>query len=249
MDMGAFKDDDGSAYVVFSNSNARISIYKLASDYLSVASKTCDIGSSCEEAPAIIKANGRYFLTNSWCTYWSANQNHYRSATSIAGPWSANPNGNLGDGTTFNSQGGFIFPVTGASGTTYIYIGDRWDCPQNACDLSMSKYVWLPLTISGSTMLMAWYDTWYLDIQKGTWSLTPTSTAGNPARFAAKAPSPAAIYDIQGRVMKKQAVAGAAGARKALGARGILAVFAAGNQGGCAASLVLNSNQRWCTSY
>jgi hypothetical protein len=230
MDLGAFKDDDGTAYVVFSNGNHHNSIYRLSSDYLSVANKICDIGpdpAACEEGPALMKANGRYFLVNSWCSYWSPNQNHYRTATNIAGPWSKNPDGNLGNSSTYESQSGHIFPVTGASGATYIFMGDRWDCTANACDLSMSKYVWLPLTISGSSMSMAWYDTWYLDIQKGTWSAQPTSVASRPTDVCAKHVGDLTMYDIHGRKVADE-LAGRAAAKCLPGSHGVFLAIESG---------------------
>jgi hypothetical protein len=172
-DMGVFKDDDGSAYVLYSDGNAGVSIDRLAADYLSAAQKVVHFTSgACEEAPSMIKAGGRYFLTNSWCSGWSPNQNHYRSAPSVSGPWNKQPDGNLGNGNTYNSQGGYILPITGTAGTTYVYVGDRWDCPQAACDLSMSKYVWLPLAINGSTMTLTWYDSWFVNPATGAWSTT-----------------------------------------------------------------------------
>lgn len=66
---------------------------------------------------------------------------------------------------TFNSQTSFVLPVTGTQGTTYVYIGDRW----NSSDLYSSSQVWLPMTISGSTASMnTFYDTWTIDTATGT---------------------------------------------------------------------------------
>ncbi len=170
-DMGTFQDSDGTGYVLYSDGNQAITIDRLSSDYLSVAQQVAHFSSGqCEEAPAVVKNNGRYFLTNSYCTGWSPNQNHYRSSTSMAGPWNTQPDGNLGDSTTYNTQAFDILPVQGTSSTTYVWIGDRWDCPQSKCDLSTSTYAWLPLVISGSTMTLNWYNTWYLDTAAGTWS-------------------------------------------------------------------------------
>jgi hypothetical protein len=170
-DMGSFQDDDGSAYVVYSDGNQGVSIDKLSSDYLSVAQRVAHFSSGqCEEAPTIVKNNGTYFLTNSYCSGWAPNQDHYRSAPSLAGPWDTQPDGNLGDSTTYNTQAFDILPVQGTAGTTYIWIGDRWDCPQSKCDLQSSTYAWLPLEISGTTMTLDWDDPWFLDVSAGTWS-------------------------------------------------------------------------------
>jgi Glycosyl hydrolases family 43 len=175
MDMGVFQEDNGAAYVVYSANNAGVGIDTLAGDYLSAVASTAKFtnNGACEEGPGIVKTGGRYFLINSRCSGWAPNQNHYRSATSLAGPWKLTPDGNLGDTTTYNSQSGFILTVQGTKGSTYIYMGDRWDCAKDNCDLSMSKYVWLPLSINGTTMTLDWYDTWYLDLDTGTWSAQP----------------------------------------------------------------------------
>jgi Glycosyl hydrolases family 43/Domain of unknown function (DUF4082) len=170
-DMGSFQDDDGTAYVVYSDGNQGVSIDRLSSNYLSVAQRVAHFSSGqCEEAPAVVKNNGTYFLTNSYCTGWAPNQGHYRSASSMAGPWHAQPDGNLGDATTYHTQAFDILPVQGTAGTTFIWIGDRWDCPQSKCDLRSSTYAWLPLSISGNTMTLNWADPWYLDVAAGTWS-------------------------------------------------------------------------------
>ncbi len=176
-DMGSFQDDDGTAYVVYSDGNQGVSIDRLSSDYLSVAQRVAHFSSGqCEEAPTVVKNNGTYFLTNSYCSGWAPNQGHYRSAPSMAGPWHTQPDGNLGDATTYNTQAFDILPVQGTAGTTYIWIGDRWDCPQSKCDLSSSTYAWLPLDISGTTMTLNWSDPWYLDVTAGTWSSSAPSS-------------------------------------------------------------------------
>jgi len=57
--------------------------------------------------------------------------------------------------------------VQGSKATTYIYAGDRWQDP----DLKGSKYIWLPLKISGDTKLvMDFYASWQLNVTTGEWS-------------------------------------------------------------------------------
>jgi hypothetical protein len=173
-DMGTFQDDDGTAYVVYSDGNQGTSIERLSSDYLTVAQRVAHFSSGrCEEAPAIAKHDGTYFLTDSYCAGWSANQGHYRAAPSIAGPWHTQPDGNLGDTTTYNTQAFDILPVHGSAGTTYVWIGDRWNCPQSKCDLTASTYGWLPLVITGSKMSLRWANSWRLNLATGSWSADP----------------------------------------------------------------------------
>ena len=184
MDMMAFKDDDGSGYVIYSADNNGVAIDKLGSNYLSVASRTAYFGSgNCEEAPCLFKANGRYYLYDSYCAGWSPNQGHYRTATNLAGPWSSLSN--CGDGTTYNSQGTVILSIMGTVDTTYVYVADRWNCSSSDCNYYRnSTYVFLPLIVNGTSMTLNYYDTWYLNVAAGTWSLVDDSTTVALPAFA-----------------------------------------------------------------
>ena len=209
MDMGVYQEGE-KAYVVYSDNNCGISIDRLSDDYLSVRERVAHIrNSECqcgpshpnpnyrkpeswilkgktrvlkggEEGPAIVKANGFYFLVTSWCSGWVPNQCHYRVSKSLEGPWNAEPDGYLGDETSFDSQSGYILTITGTKGSTFINISDRW---KGGNTQEGSSYPWLPLQINGSTMTMEWYDTWHLDLENGTWS------AGSQlSRFTQKEP-------------------------------------------------------------
>jgi hypothetical protein len=165
-DDSLFKDDDGKAYFMASaNNNLDMIIYQLADDYLSVKSQVVTVFAGKQrEAPAMFKQNGRYFLITSAATGWDPNQAQYASATSIAGPWSSLAN--LGDGTTYDTQSAFVIPFTGSQATTYIFAGDRWQDP----DLVSSKYIWIPLQMSGTSLTLADYAQWQLDVSTGHWS-------------------------------------------------------------------------------
>ncbi|HEY4158144.1 MAG TPA: family 43 glycosylhydrolase, partial [Polyangiaceae bacterium] len=160
-----FKDDDGTAYFLSAaNNNADMGMYQLTSDYLNIQSQltTLFVG-GYREAPALFKKNGTYFLITSAATGWDPNQAQYATATSMKGPWSALEN--LGDGTAFDSQAAYILPVVGSQKTTYIYVSDRWQDP----DLVSSKYIWLPLVSTGSSLAMDYHATWNLDLTSGQW--------------------------------------------------------------------------------
>ena len=86
------------------------------------------------------------------------------TATSIGGPWSNIVN--IGDNTTFQSQSTYVIPVVGSQTTTYIYAGDRW----NSSNLSLSQYVWVPLTVNGTMLSMSYYARWSLNLATGVWS-------------------------------------------------------------------------------
>jgi len=145
-----FKDEDGKAYFLSaSNENKDLSLYDLTDDYTNMKSQISTLWpGSYREAPALMKAKGRYFMVNSAATNWDPNQQKFSTATSLQGPWSALAN--VGDATGFDTQTAFIIPVQGTQTTTYIYAGDRWQDP----DLKGSKYIWLPLKISGDSKLV-----------------------------------------------------------------------------------------------
>ncbi|KAH1839970.1 hypothetical protein KXV51_004952 [Aspergillus fumigatus] len=141
-DMGLFKDDDGSAYLLTEDRPNGLRINRLTSDYTNVTS-TVHLFPEHIEAPAMYKKNGVYFMFGSQLTGWSTNDNKYTTSTSISGPWSSWANFAPSGSNTFNSQTTFILGV----GDTVMYMGDRW-VPSN---LMASTYIWLPLTISGTT--------------------------------------------------------------------------------------------------
>jgi hypothetical protein len=159
-----FKDDDGKAYFLSaSNENKDLSLYELTDDYTDMKRQITTLwAGSYREAPAIMKTSGRYFIVNSGATGWDSNQQKYATATSMDGPWSSLSN--LGDGTGFDTQTAYIIPVQGTKTTTYIYAGDRWQDP----DLKSSKYIWLPLKVSGdSKLVLDWYASWQLNLTTG----------------------------------------------------------------------------------
>jgi len=170
-----FKDDDGKAYFLSaSNENQDLSLYDLSDDYTNMKSQISTLWpGSYREAPAIMKAKGHYFIVNSGATNWDPNQQKFSTATSMQGPWSALAN--VGDSTGFDTQAAFIIPVVGTKTTTYIYAGDRWQDP----DLKGSKYIWLPLKISGDTKLvMDFYASWQLNVTTGEWSAGGSMNSG-----------------------------------------------------------------------
>ncbi|HLK90226.1 MAG TPA: discoidin domain-containing protein [Polyangia bacterium] len=165
-DDSLFKDDDGKAYfMAAANNNQDMIIYQLSDDYLTIKSQVVTVFAGKQrEAPAMFKQNGRYYLITSAATGWDPNQAQYASATSIAGPWSSLTN--LGDSITYDTQSAFVIPFVGSQTTTYIFAGDRWQDP----DLVSSKYIWIPIQISGTSLTMANYGQWQLDVTTGHWS-------------------------------------------------------------------------------
>ncbi|MEU6915449.1 RICIN domain-containing protein [Streptomyces olindensis] len=171
-----FKDDDGTAYFISAaNNNADLHIYRLSADYTKVDSLVADPWPGAfREAPALFKRNGVYFMLTSTTSGWNPNQQRYATATSLAGPWSAMVD--VGDATAYGSQTTFVLPVQGASGTSYLYMGDRWGNSIGGT-VNDSRYVWLPLTFPTSrTVNLPWYPQVAIDTAAGT----VTGVGGGP---------------------------------------------------------------------
>ncbi|POX45345.1 RICIN domain-containing protein, partial [Streptomyces sp. Ru72] len=77
-----------------------------------------------------------------------------------------------GDSTAYGSQTAYVLPVQGTSGTSYLYMGDRWGNSFGGT-VNDSRYVWLPLAFPTSTsMSMSWYPEITVDTAAGTISGT-----------------------------------------------------------------------------
>jgi hypothetical protein len=163
-DLGLFKDDDGTGYLLTEDRAHGLRIDRLSADYLSVTRSVAVLGRF--EAPALVKVSGRYYLLGSHLTGWKTNDNEYTTAVSLAGPWSAWHTFAPSGSKTFNSQTANIITVAGSRATTSVYAGDRW----NPNDLGPSPLVWLPLSIDGTRVSMSWHSTWRIDTTTGTWS-------------------------------------------------------------------------------
>jgi len=162
LDDNLFLDGSTAYFLSEDRTNAKLQIYQLSADFLSVTAlvKTLDQF----ESPAMVKIGGTYYLFGSHLTGWNTNDNQYTTATSIGGTWSAWRSFAPSGTNTCNSQTTTILPVTGSSTTSYVFIGDRWN-PGNLAD---SRYVWQPLTISGTTVSMTCQTSWTVDAATGT---------------------------------------------------------------------------------
>ncbi len=195
-DMGLFQDTDGTAYLL--SEDRANGIDKLSSDYLSVVSAGSSNGGSVAlfadyEAPAMVKANGRYYILASHLTGWATNDDVYASSTSLASGWTSFANFAPVGTVTYNTQVGNIISVQGSSGTTYIYAGDRW----TTSSLGNSPLIWLPLTLSGTTVNVGWQNSWSLDVTTGL----PTSESSNPtsgATYTLKNGKSSYVLDVSG---------------------------------------------------
>ncbi|KFY24570.1 hypothetical protein V493_05154 [Pseudogymnoascus sp. VKM F-4281 (FW-2241)] len=184
-DINLFKDTDGTAYLLTEDRASGLRINKLSSDYLSVASEVYTFGSY--ESPAIYKSGSTYFMFASHLTGWSentcrenilwhrtyqmidANDNVYTTATSLSGPWATWKKFADSGSNTYSSQTTAVVSINGV----VMYMGDRWV----SSNLMRSTYVWLPLTISGTTASMSNRVNWVINPSAGTWSGGPSETS------------------------------------------------------------------------
>lgn len=145
-DMTLFVDDDGVAYHLYSSEeNGTLHISQLSDDYLKPAGKFARIfPGGFNEAPAIFKRHGKYWLITSGCTGWAPNAARLAVADSIWGPWTALGNPWIGakadTDLSFDSQSSFVLPVAGVP-DAFIFIADRWR-PDNPID---GRYLWVPI--------------------------------------------------------------------------------------------------------
>ncbi|KAE8168184.1 glycosyl hydrolase [Aspergillus tamarii] len=166
-DMGLFKDDDGTGYLLTEDRPNGLRINKLTDDFTNVT-ETTHLFPEHVEAPALYKQGGVYFLFGSQLTGWSNNDNKYVTATSLSGPWTNWTNFAPSGANTYESQTTFILGV----GDSVMYMGDRWD----SSNLMRSTYIWLPLTIEDTTASLHNETAWVLPLD-GTWSSAGDSTS------------------------------------------------------------------------
>ncbi|CZR66580.1 probable glycosyl hydrolase family 43 protein [Phialocephala subalpina] len=166
-DLNVFKDTDGTGYLLTEDRANGLRIDKLSADYLNVTTATY-LYAEDYEAPAIYKSGSTYFMFASHESGWSPNDNIYCTATSLSGPWSAWTTFATVGSNTFSSQTAAVVNIGGV----VMYMGDRWV----STNLMASTYVWLPLTISGTTATLTNEVNWILNIASGTWTTGPSET-------------------------------------------------------------------------
>jgi hypothetical protein len=164
LDDTLFQDGTIGYFLSEDRTNAKLQIYQLSADYLTVSSLVATLPQY--ESPAAVKIGSTYFVFGSHLTGWATNDNQYTTASSMAGPWAAWKSFAPSGTNTCNSQVTFILPVTGTSTTTYVFLGDRW----NSNNLTDSRYIWEPLTINGNTVSMTCATSWKIDASTGIWS-------------------------------------------------------------------------------
>jgi hypothetical protein len=166
-DMTLFLDDDETAYhITASEENQTLLISKLSDDYLSLTDQYIRVfPGQRNEAPAIFKRKGKYFMLSSGLTGWKPNPGRLAVADSLMGNWTFLGNPCIGSedekATTFQSQSTYVIPVLRKK-EAFIFAADRWR-PKNAID---GRYVWLPIKFKNNIPYLTWEKQWDLSTFK-----------------------------------------------------------------------------------
>lgn len=161
-DMTLFVDDDEKAYHIYSSEdNLTLQIAELSDDYLSHSGKYVRIfPGGHNEAPAIFKKDGVYWMITSGCTGWDPNKARLLTANSILGEWKQLPNPCVGENAdkTFGGQSTYILSLPEKN--QYIFMADIWR-PKSLAD---SRYIWLPILFDEKgTPFIKWIDKWMIN--------------------------------------------------------------------------------------
>lgn len=171
-DQTIFTDPDGKAYVICSSSKGRGNLYVAPlreSDYLAVETATRIFGGVGREGNCMFKYNGEYYFCSSDLHGWNASHCYYIKASNIMGPYSSETVMPETDNDFCHvSQTGFFVNVTGSSGTTVLFCGDRWsDFAGNGIGYNQ----WCPLSFNGGNPYFNSVSEFKLDVAAGTWSV------------------------------------------------------------------------------
>ncbi len=160
-DMTIYQEGNKAYLIYASEENYTMNIAELTNDYTSFTGKWCRllIGGH-NEAPALFKVDGKYYLITSGCTGWAPNAARSAVANSIWGPWKELGNPCVGEDSalTFHSQSTYVLKVQGTK-NAFIFIADKWN-PQNPID---GRYIWLPIEFNEGKITIRWRDKWNLN--------------------------------------------------------------------------------------
>ena len=160
-DQTVYVDDDGRAYHIYSSEeNLTLQIAELNADYTAHTGRFTRVAPGGQnEAPAIFKKDGVYWMITSGCTGWAPNKARMFTSKSIWGPWKQLPNPCKGPNAdlTFGGQSTYILKLPGKT-ERFIFMADIWR-PQHPSD---ARYIWLPIDFENGAPVLNWRDSWTL---------------------------------------------------------------------------------------
>ena len=194
-DLTLYVDDDGKAYHIFSSEeNLTLHIAELTNDYLHHTGRYTRLApAGHNEAPAIFKHEGTYWMITSGCTGWAPNEARMFSAPSIWGPWTQHPNPCRGPKAeiTFGGQSTFILSIEHlpllrqrlTEGKNIDHSAAEKKAEPNNVQSSMfngqyifmadiwrprhpidARYIWLPIEFEDGKPVIRWRDEWEIGL-------------------------------------------------------------------------------------
>jgi hypothetical protein len=173
-DQSVFTDDNGQAYLAFSNKSGRSHLYVAplrSSDFLHVEAATNIYNSSAggREGNIMFKHAGTYYFCSSDLHGWNASHTYCITSTRVSSGYGAEF---VLQGTDADfshvTQTGLAFSVTGSSGSFVVFGGDRWS---DFAGNGIGYNEWLPITFDGTTPVFHSLSQWNVDAAAGTWSV------------------------------------------------------------------------------
>jgi hypothetical protein len=164
-DAALFVDDDGSAYIAYDawGNKHQVVVERLSDDYcdsLGAAASSGPVSPKGNEAPALFKRKGWYYLLygNTCCFCATGSNAQVMTATSPLGPWTdagydidGSPRKTLRPyNSTVRAQENGVFQATLASGeTAFVWTGDQWTSAPDGLK-SHDRQYWEPLSFDDS---------------------------------------------------------------------------------------------------
>jgi hypothetical protein len=153
-DLGVFKDEDGSAYLVYDDGHRNLRVDLLTDDYLSSTGKTAlalrsDGQARQYEGAAMIRYKGKYLVAGSGVQGWNPTETTYALADTPLGPY--REMGHMSTANTWNSQLSAFVHV--AESDQLFAVCDQWfrGPKGERVPLDESAYLWLPVSFDPAT--------------------------------------------------------------------------------------------------
>lgn len=177
-DQTLFRDDDGKTYHVFAtDDNATLMIAELTDDLLDYTGRAFRIlPIEYNEAPALMRHDGWYYLLTSGTTGWASNPARVHRARRLEGPWEnvgnpcrgTNPLNGVSGARTWGGQSSHIFRVAGTDAPVALFDILHEPSPDQ------SRYIMVPVRFTDKgRMILDWYD-------EATWKPTCNDTPDGP---------------------------------------------------------------------